>query len=92
MESWPSWGAERGASGCGGGEVKVISLLKLDPTRFPLPGRDCLARGEPAGGVDCGEDCLAGDSDGDSKELISIAEVGPMRGHLYQIIKSRKSS
>lgn len=77
MDSWPSAGAERGASG--GGEVIVISLLKPDAVRLPLAGRDCLGLAAGADGFDCGEGCLTGDSDGDSKELISMTEKVPAR-------------
>lgn len=71
-------GTDRDASGGGGGgEVKVISLLKPEDVRFPLLGR-CLDLGPEVGVFDSGGvDCLTGDSEGDSSELISMAEVIP---------------
>lgn len=76
MLSYPRLGWERGAS-CGG-EWTVISLLKPELVRLPLPGR--ARRSGDAGELDCvglvwdggGLEDLEGVSCGDSNELISI--------------------
>ena len=89
-ESCPGTGAERGDSG--GGEVMEISLLRPDAVRLPPAGRGCALGLTGAAGFDCAEACcLAGDSDGDSKALISMADNIPDPENMDQDSKATKN-
>lgn len=88
MDSCPNVGAERGGSG--GGEVMEISLLSPDAVRLPPAGRAC-GLGLPVDVVELDglAACLTGDSDGDSKALISMPEVGPSPAIWVRLLKSK---
>lgn len=68
-----------------------ISLLRPDAVRLPPAGRGCALCLAAAAGFDCVEACgLAGDSDGDSKALISMADSDPESDNMDQDIKETK--
>lgn len=69
-----------------------ISLLRPDAVRLPPAGRGCALALAVAAGFDCVEACgFAGDSDGDSKALISMAEDTPGSDNMYQDIQGTKT-
>lgn len=69
-----------------------ISLLRPDAVRLPPAGRGCALGLAGAAGFDCAEACdLAGDSDGDSKALISMADNDPESDNMDQDIQGTRT-